>query len=154
MRAWILAIAGVAALVSLPANADHRHYRGHYARPFVSLSYGYPFSYYDYYRPYSHFYPYGYGFGPTFGVGVGQRYPVRRVRTERAGGEQSALKMYVYPAAGQTEAQTAEDRYQCHVWAADQSGFDPTLGAGRREDAEGYSRAFTACMEGRNYVVK
>jgi hypothetical protein len=119
------------------------------------LSYGYPFGY-DYYRPYSHYYPYGYGFGPTFGVGVhvGQRYPVRRARTERASGEQGALKMYVYRAAGQTEAQTAEDRYQCHVWAADQSGFDPTLGAGRRDDAEDYSRAFTACMEGRNYVVK
>ncbi|HLF12557.1 MAG TPA: hypothetical protein VJA26_15250 [Gammaproteobacteria bacterium] len=152
MRAWILAVAGVAALVSLPAVAGHRHSVYH-PRPFVSFSYGYPFAY-SYYRPYPYYYPYA--FGPTFGVGVhvGQRYPVRRARTERTSGEQGALKMYVYPAAGQTEAQTAEDRYQCHVWAADQSDFDPTLGAGRREQAESYSRAFTACMEGRNYVVK
>jgi hypothetical protein len=64
------------------------------------------------------------------------------------------MKLYVYPAAGQSEAQTADDRYQCHVWAANQSGHDPTLGAGSREDAEGYTRAFTACMEGRSYVVR
>jgi hypothetical protein len=60
----------------------------------------------------------------------------------------------VYPAAGQSESQTADDRYQCHGWAADASGHDPTLGAGSREDAESYTRAFTACMEGRDYVVK
>ena len=44
--------------------------------------------------------------------------------------------MYVYPAGGQSEAQTSEDKYQCHVWAADQSGYDPTNGAGNRDDAE------------------
>jgi hypothetical protein len=126
-----------------------------HARPYVSFgySYGYPFGYYrPYYSPW-----YGPWYGPTFGVGVrvGDRYPVRRTRAGREErGEQRALKMYVYPAAGQSEAQTAEDRYQCHVWAADQSGHDPTLGAGSRDDAESYTRAFTACMEGRNYVVK
>lgn len=147
MRAWILAIAGVAALSSLPAEASHRHYRVHH--PYVSISYGYPF--YGYYRPWPYYYhPYSWGVG----VQVGSRYPSRRVRTERAGGEQRALKMYVYPADGQSEEQTAEDRYQCHVWAADESDFDPTLGAGSRDDAESYSRAFTACMEARNYVVK
>jgi hypothetical protein len=87
------------------------------------------------------------------GIRLGDRYPARRVRTAERG-EQRALKLYVYPAAGQSEAQTSEDRYQCHVWAADQSGHDPTLGAGSRDEAEGYTRAFTACMEGRNYVVK
>lgn len=147
----ILAITGVAALTSLPADASHRHYRVfHHPGPFVSLSYGYPFGY-GHYRPYGY---YPYAFGPTFGVHVGQRYPVRRVRTERRGGEQRELTMYVYPAAGQSEQQTAEDRYECHVWGADRSGFDPTLGAGRRDDAENYRRAFTACMEGRDYVVK
>ena len=152
MRTWIVAIAGIVALFSLPANADHRHYRG--SGPYVSFgyTYGYPFGYGGFYRP---FYDPWY-FGPTYGVGVhvGDRYPTRRVRTERAGGEQRALKMYVYPAAGQSAEQTAEDRYQCHTWAAEESGYDPTLGAGDRDDAESYTRAFTACMEGRNYVVK
>jgi hypothetical protein len=153
MRAWILAVAGIAALLSLPANADHR-YRTVGPRPFVSLgySYGYPIGYG--YRPY---YSPWYGYGPTFGVGVrlGDRYPARRARAERSErAEQRALKMYVYPAGGQSEAQTAADRFECHSWAADQSGYDPTLGAGDRDDAESYTRAFTACMEGRNYVVK
>jgi hypothetical protein len=155
MRTSILAIAGIAAVLSLPAHADHRHRGyGHHSRTFVSFSYGYPFGY-GYYRPYPYYY-YPYGWGPSYGLGVhlGPRYPVRRVRAERADTEQRALKMYVYPAAGQSEGQTSEDRYQCHVWAADESDYDPTLGAGSRADAEGYSRAFTACMEARNYVVK
>jgi len=150
MRAWILATAGVAAFLSLPAHADHRHHQ-RFFRPTLSVSYGLPF--YGYYRPF----PYYYGWGPSYGIGVhvGSRYPARRIRTESAAsGEQRAFKLYVYPAAGQSAAQTAEDRYQCHVWAADASDYDPTLGAGRREDAESYSRAFTACMEGRDYVVK
>jgi len=141
MRTIFLAVLG-AALWSLPAQADHRH---RFYGPYVGFGYGF-------YGPYSYYSPW---YGPRIGVGihVGDRYPSRRVRTtERA--EQPALKLYVYPAAGQSEAQTTEDRYQCHVWAADQSGHDPTLGAGSRDEAESYTRAFTACMEGRNYVVK
>jgi hypothetical protein len=160
MRASILATASVAALLSLPAQADHRHYpTAHYPQTSVSFSFGYPFGYYGGfgYRPWGYgFYPYGWG--PSYGIGVGVHvgsgYSTRKASTAPAGGEQRALKMYVYPAAGQTEAQTSEDRYQCHVWAADESDFDPTLGAGSREDADNYSRAFTACMEARNYVVK
>jgi hypothetical protein len=62
----------------------------------------------------------------------------------------------VYPAGGQTEAQTAQDRQQCNDWAVDQSGLDPAT-AKRRDKAQhlgDYNRAFTACMEGRNYTVK
>jgi hypothetical protein len=154
MRKWTIAatVAGLAAFSSLPANADHWH-RGHvHARPYVSFgySYGYPFGYGHYSPWYDPFW------GSRIGVGVRiDPYRSRRVRTEeRERSEPRALKMYVYPAAGQSEAQTSEDRYQCHVWAADQSGHDPTNGAGDRDDAESYSRAFTACMEGRNYVVK
>lgn len=138
MRALLLAAVGAAALWSLPAQASHWHYHG----PYVGFGYYGPYSYWPWY-------------GPAFGVGihVGPRYSTRRARaSERT--EQRALKLYVYPAAGQSEAQTSEDRYQCHVWAADQSGYDPTLGTGTRADADSYTRAFSACMEGRNYVVK
>jgi len=154
MRAWIGVVAGIAVWLSSPAYADHP-YSGVYARPYVSFgySYGYPYGYpYGFYRPY-----YSPWYGPAFGVGVhvGPRYPAPTAPAERtAGGEQRALKLYVYPAAGQSQAQLAEDRYQCHVWAADQSGHDPTQGASDRDAAENYTRAFTACMEGRNYVVK
>ena len=138
MRATLLAAVGAAALWSVPVQASHWHYHG----PYVGFGYYGPYSYWPWY-------------GPSFGVGihVGPRYSTRRARTsERT--EQRALKLYVYPAAGQSEAQTSEDRYQCHVWAADQSSYDPTLATGSRDEAESYTRAFSACMEGRNYVVK
>ena len=32
----------------------------------------------------------------------------------------------VYPAKGQTPEQLDRDRYECHVWAVQQSGFDPS----------------------------
>jgi hypothetical protein len=32
----------------------------------------------------------------------------------------------VYPAQGQTPDQLERDRYECHVWAVQQSGFDPS----------------------------
>ncbi len=70
------------------------------------------------------------------------------------GGQQQALKLYVYPSAGQTEAQLARTGISATPGRRIRSGYDPTLGTKRREDAEGYTRAFTACMEGRNYVVK
>ena len=34
--------------------------------------------------------------------------------------------VYVYPAAGQSEAQLDRDRYECHLWAVRQTGFDPS----------------------------
>jgi hypothetical protein len=148
MKASILALAGLFLFASLPAQADNRHYsvrHHHPVRLSIGLGYGYPY----YYGSYGRFYPSSvYGFG----VGVGPRYRTRRVRSESR--TVKSQKLYVYPAAGQSEAQLAEDRYQCHVWAADNTGFDPTLGAGSVVEAADYSRAFSACMEGRDYVVK
>jgi|SRR5688572_21490431 hypothetical protein len=138
MRALLIAVIGAATLWSLPAGASHWH-----VWPYFGFRYGGG--------------PYGPWYGPSVGVGVhvGGTYPVRRAPSPApAAPSQGALKLYVYPAAGQSDAQTADDRYQCHAWAANQSGHDPTLGAGSREEAEGYTRAFTACMEGRDYVVR
>ncbi|HEX5046473.1 MAG TPA: hypothetical protein VFX89_05075 [Gammaproteobacteria bacterium] len=149
MRTLILAMAAIVGLISLPAHADHH---SHTVVSF-GFGYGYPAPYpYGFYRPYYGYGPwYGY---PTIGVGVGVAPRPGRSEEKSSGGGQQALKLYVYPSAGQSESQMAEDRYQCHVWAAGQSGYDPTLGTGKREDADGYTRAFTACMQGRNYVVK
>ena len=36
---------------------------------------------------------------------------------------------FIYPAAGQTEQQLADDRYACHREAVDRSGFDPVNAA-------------------------
>lgn len=68
-------------------------------------------------------------------------------------------KLFVYPRQGQSPDQQAADEYDCHRWAAGQTGFDPTAaalgqptgGAGRRDD---YQRARMACLEGRGYTVR
>lgn len=36
-------------------------------------------------------------------------------------------RVYFYPTAGQSPAQQDRDRYECHLWAVKQSGFDPSL---------------------------
>lgn len=68
--------------------------------------------------------------------------------------------IYIYPKNGQSAEQQARDRYECHRWAADQTGFDPTRPDGgvpveqsKSRRAE-YFRAITACLEGRGYSVK
>jgi len=36
---------------------------------------------------------------------------------------------YIYPSQGQSQEQQDRDRYECHTWAMQQSGFDPTAPA-------------------------
>lgn len=38
----------------------------------------------------------------------------------------AAGQLYIYPSAGQSEQQLADDRYACHADAVTRSGFDPT----------------------------
>jgi uncharacterized protein YcfJ len=44
-------------------------------------------------------------------------------------------RVFVYPANGQSPEQTDRDRYECHVWAVQQTGVDPS-----RADASAYER--------------
>lgn len=44
-------------------------------------------------------------------------------------------RVFVYPANGQSAEQTDRDRYECHVWAVEQTGVDPS-----RADASPYER--------------
>lgn len=37
-----------------------------------------------------------------------------------------AAHPYVYPAKGQTPEQQQKDQYECHQWAVQQTGFDPS----------------------------
>ena len=39
------------------------------------------------------------------------------------------MSLFVYPKNGQSDQQTANDRYQCHQWAVGQTGYDPTNSA-------------------------
>jgi len=83
--------------------------------------------------------------------------PSSDAQVATAAPEDSAL--YAYPKNGQSDAQQATDRYECHSWAVRQTGFDPTapLGgvppeqtASKRSD---YMRAQRTCLEGRGYSV-
>ena len=40
-----------------------------------------------------------------------------------------APPIYIFTSTGQDAAQQREDRMQCHGWATDQSGYDPSLAA-------------------------
>lgn len=37
-----------------------------------------------------------------------------------------AQDVYIYPTKGQSPEQQNRDRYECHTWAVQQTGFDPT----------------------------
>lgn len=66
----------------------------------------------------------------------------------------SSAELFVYPMRGQSESQQAEDRYQCHRWAADQVRYDPTESEYRATERAEYDRAISACLTGRGYSVK
>lgn len=63
-------------------------------------------------------------------------------------------ELYVYPAQGQSEQQQADDRYECHRWAVDQAQYDPVESSYDAELRADYTRAITACLEGRGYTVR
>lgn len=89
-------------------------------------------------------------------------YVVVERPTENASVDTQAARddLYVYPKNGQSAEQQASDRYECHRWAINETGFDPTqpLGGVASEQAPekrtAYFRAMTACLEGRGYSVK
>ncbi|MCZ6770397.1 MAG: hypothetical protein O7G83_00235, partial [Proteobacteria bacterium] len=37
-----------------------------------------------------------------------------------------AQGLMIYPSKGQSQQQQSRDRYECHTWAVQQTGFDPT----------------------------
>ncbi|HSD39520.1 MAG TPA: DUF6515 family protein [Rhodocyclaceae bacterium] len=71
-----------------------------------------------------------------------------------------ADKSFVYPRNGQSQKQQDKDHYECHAWAVDQSGFDPTQAYGGvsadqvNSKSADYQRALSACMDGRGYTVR
>lgn len=67
----------------------------------------------------------------------------------------ASAELFVYPKDGQSEDQQKSDRFECHQWAANQSGFDPSNGASTSPEKQSdYRRAETACLAGRGYSVK
>jgi hypothetical protein len=84
------------------------------------------------------------------------------VVVEKPAGADEAIKqvtsdrLIVYPPEGLTEEQQAKDRYECHRWAVEESGIDPTIEEDEfsAKDRDDYRRALAACLEGRGYTVK
>jgi Family of unknown function (DUF6515) len=64
----------------------------------------------------------------------------------------------IQPRNGQSADQEASDRYECYRFAVAQSGFDPVATSSGSPPAEPakqeYSRAQTACLEGRGYGIQ
>lgn len=75
-------------------------------------------------------------------------------------GAPPADNIFIYPKNGQSPDQQGRDRYECHLWAASQTGFDPSAG-GRglppgvaEQKRSDYGRAMNACLEARGYTVR
>ena len=72
----------------------------------------------------------------------------------------SVESFFVYPRKGQSEEQQAKDRYECHLWAVGQIGWDPTQPTALVPEAQAskknsdYKRAMGACLDAREYTVK
>jgi hypothetical protein len=87
---------------------------------------------------------------------VAEPPPESEVREQPAGSDE----LFIYPQRGQSEAQQAQDRYECHRWAADQTSFDPSLPGGNVSESQyaakraDYRRAMKACLEARGYSVQ
>jgi hypothetical protein len=68
-------------------------------------------------------------------------------------------RLFIYPREGQSEEQQAEDRFTCHRWAVEQTGFDPSNPGNQATEQnpyrpEEYQRATRACLESRGYSVR
>jgi hypothetical protein len=68
----------------------------------------------------------------------------------------AADQLFAYPNRGQSQQQAANDRYDCAKWATSQTGYDPDLPVHRdpQNGPVNYSRALSACLEGRGYTVR
>ncbi len=63
-------------------------------------------------------------------------------------------QLYAYPKNGQTATQATFDRIECERWGSGQTGFNPGQSAADSARKADYSRAVSACLEGRGYTVK
>jgi len=90
-----------------------------------------------------------------------RRYVPAPVESETQGAMPPSTQLYIYPRQGQDEQKQATDQFECHQWASQQTGFDPTVAAtataSRAEitaRSMDYRRAMTACLDGRGYSVQ
>jgi len=82
------------------------------------------------------------------------------IQAAPSAGQMSTDQLFVYPRQGQSEQQQATDRHECHRWAVNQTGYDPTQPPAGMPAAQtiqkraDYQRAMAACLDGLGYTVK
>jgi hypothetical protein len=85
-----------------------------------------------------------------------QAGPAPQAEPQITGGQ-----IFIYPRQGQNDKQLLTDRNECHNWALDKTGYDPT----KRPPADmpppeiakhstDYHRALGACLDGRGYSMR
>ena len=109
-----------------------------------------------------------FGFGPrryfyaNFTYYLWDRDAAEYVVVEEPAGAEGALvdasesafgRLFVYPREGQSDEQRDRDRFECYLWASEQSGYVPGTGDPDEAMADEYRRANIACLEGRGYSV-
>jgi hypothetical protein len=63
-------------------------------------------------------------------------------------------QLYAYPNKGQTATQSTFDRIECERWGSGQTGYAPGQSVEDAKRKADYTRAVSACLEGRGYSVK
>jgi hypothetical protein len=65
-------------------------------------------------------------------------------------------QIYIYPGNGQSLEQQARDEYECHEWASQQSGYDPSqlAAALAQGNPAVYRQSMIACLEARGYGAR
>ena len=58
-------------------------------------------------------------------------YPARESRESRIDREPAPTEIVVYPGQGQSSQRLDRDRYECHLWAVRESGYDPSRAQSR-----------------------
>ena len=145
---------------SYPRGDRHHHHSSSVLFFGPSLGWGWGYPYDGHYWGGYYGYPYGYPYGayPPRGGYYGRRY--YETRESEAVTPVPPVEVFVYPQRGQGEEQQATDRYQCHRWGVDQTGFDPVKPLGGVAEADwaakrdAYQRALAACLSARGYAVR
>lgn len=149
----------------------HGFYRNHYSvghvvhslpRGYVSFSFsGNPYYFHagTYYRPYKRYYrvvrsPYYYGH--DYHDYSDDDYDEAEYGYESDENSSRVKQSFAYPLRGQSIEKIKRDKYECYVWASEQTDYDPARVtqvnySGKETD---YQRARSACLEARGYSVK
>jgi hypothetical protein len=74
--------------------------------------------------------------------------------TEVVAASETTGELCIYAAEGQPDEQRGRDRYDCYLWASDQTDFDPSQTNQNSELASDCRQAISVCLEGCGYTVK